>query len=59
MMQLIDLNKEFSQISFVDELNNVLGEEFLNLNKKELIKLFDIEGRKLVIKTIEGILDIC
>ena len=27
--------------------------------KKELIKLFDIEGRKLVMKTIEGILDIC
>ena len=33
-------------------------EHLIPINR-ELIKLFDMEGRKLVIKTIEGILDIC
>ena len=33
-------------------------EHLIPINK-ELIELFDIEGRKLVIKTIKGILDIC
>ena len=40
----------------VIDLNN---KEHLIPIKKELIKFFDIKDRKLVIKTIEGILDIC
>ena len=34
------------------------GEEYLIPIRKELIRFFDIEGRKLVMYTIEGILDI-
>ena len=45
-----------------NDLLKVVGsdnkEHLIPINK-ELIELFDIEGRKLVIKTIEGILDIC
>ena len=40
-------------------LNSTTNKEHLIPINKELVKLFDIEGRKLVIKTIEGILDIC
>ena len=45
-----------------NDLLKIIGfdkKEHLIPIKKELIKLFDIEGRKLVMKTIEGILDIC
>jgi lysyl-tRNA synthetase class 2 len=34
---IINLDKEFNKVSFIDELNNVLECEFLNLDKKELI----------------------
>ena len=42
-------------LKVVDSSNK---EHLIPINK-ELIELFDIEDRKLVIKTIEGILDIC
>ena len=41
------------------KVSDIDNKEHLIPIKKELIKLFDIEGRKLVMKTIEGILDIC
>ena len=41
------------------KISDADNKEHLIPIKKELIKLFDIEGRKLVMKTIEGILDIC
>ena len=38
--------------------NNNQKQHYIPINKK-LIKLFDIEGRKLIMNNIEGLLDIC
>jgi len=35
----INLKNKFTRVSFVDELNNALGIEFLNLNKVELLEV--------------------
>ena len=49
----------YSDNDLLKVLNSTTNKEHLIPINKELVKLFDIEGRKLVIKTIEGILDIC
>ena len=38
---LISFKSQFEKVSFVDELNKALGQEFLTLTKKELIQLAD------------------
>ncbi len=38
---LINFNNEFKKVSFIDELNNALGDDFLSLSKDELVKISD------------------
>ena len=36
---MINLNNDFTRVSFISELNNALGVDFLNLNKIQLLKV--------------------
>jgi hypothetical protein len=51
------MSKNF--INFFLKVKASNDKEHLIPIKKKLIKFFDIKGRKLVMRTIEGTLDIC